>query len=166
MLLFLFIRLLTPRLKRRGVTIETEIEYRVGPYFVLAVNIETIDWGRLVKMTCRDVADRKSKWTDKQISDDSQEPMGRTGVLVSFVTLCYHLSRLTKYEVLAQVLAWLYYFHWVISTPICFVLYHCFLGSTFRTYFLSSVADGKIVLQLNVYPICWIFSGISYFRLL
>ena len=136
-------RLLTPRLKKRGVFIETEIEYRVGPYFVLAVNIKSIDWTKLVKMTHRDVAERKSRWVDKNNSDDVKQPSGQAGVIVSFATLCYHLSRMTKYEVLAQFLAWLHYCHWIISTPICFLLYHLAIGSTFRTYFLSSVADGK-----------------------
>jgi hypothetical protein len=136
-------RLLTPRLKRRGITIATEIEYRVGPYFVLAVNIESIDWGKLIRATHRDVAERKLKW-DK---DQDVVQTGQAGVLVCFVVLCYRLSRMTKYEVLAQCLAWLYYFHWVIYLPICFVSYHLFLGSTFRTFILSSVADGKKCLE-------------------
>merc|ERR1711935_811853 len=34
----------------------------------------------------------------------------------------------------------MYYLHWAIFTPICFILYRLF-PKTFRTYFLSSVAD-------------------------
>ena len=138
-------RLLTPRLKRRGVTIETEIEYRVGPYFVLAVNVLTIDWGRVVKMTNRDVAERKSKWLkSKHESGEEEESKEKeAGVVISFVQALCRLSRLTRNEVLAQLLAWLYYTHWIIYTPICWFLYHFAIGTCFRSYFLSSVADGK-----------------------
>lgn len=139
--------LLTPRLKKRGVTIETEIEYRVGPYFVLAVNVKAIDWGRLLKMTHRDVAERSSRWTKEQKEqhpeDDEDKSPGQASVMVSFIMLIYRLFRLTKNEVLAQFLAWLYYVHWIISVPVCFLLYHFVIGATFRTYFLSAVADGK-----------------------
>lgn len=140
-------RLLTPRLKRRGVTIETEIEYRVGPYFVLAVNVKKVDWRRLVKAANRDVEASKSRWKLEQEgkNDDEKADVGPKGVIMSFLFLCYRLSQLTKFEVMAQFLAWCYYFHWALYTPICFLLYHSFLGELFRRYFLATVSDGKLV---------------------
>ncbi len=53
-------------MRRRGVTIETEIEYRNGPYFVLAVNVKTIDWLKLIKFTSKEVAERKYRWKEQQ----------------------------------------------------------------------------------------------------
>jgi hypothetical protein len=131
---------LTPRLKKRGVVIETEIEYRVGPYFVLAVNIISVDWRRLVKMTHRDVEIRNKKWQDE--NDEEAEGESRSsGVIVNFVRFALRTTKLTKFDVLAQTLAWFYYLHWVIYTPICWILYHFLIAKTFREYFLSSVAD-------------------------
>ena len=41
-------RLMGPSLLSRGVKIQTDIEYREGAYFVLAVNIRSIDWKLLL----------------------------------------------------------------------------------------------------------------------
>ncbi|KAL3906036.1 MAG: hypothetical protein SGARI_004182, partial [Bacillariaceae sp.] len=131
-------RLLTPRLKRRGIFIETEIEYRVGAYFVLAVNVLRVDWRRLVKMTNRDVRERRAKWIKEAEADDAKEGVKRFyGPLSSLI----RLSRMTSIEILGQFIAVLYYFHWSIYTPICLFLYHFGLGEMFRKYFLSSVTD-------------------------
>jgi hypothetical protein len=137
--------LLTPRLKRRGVFIETEIEYRVGPYFVLAVNIKKVDWRRVVKAAYRDVTEAKSRWRREQQEKNDEENIEQKprGVIMSFIVLCYALTKMTEFEVIAQFLAWCYYFHWAIFIPICFLLYHSFLGELFRRYFLASVTDGK-----------------------
>lgn len=135
-------RLLTPRLKKRGVVIETEIEYRVGPYFVLAVNISGVDWRRLVKTTNRDVAMRNKKWHEENNKDEESESDSKSsGVIVSFIKFGIQLSKMTKYECLAQTLAWFYYLHWIIYTPICWALYSFIMPTTFREYFLSSVTD-------------------------
>ena len=63
-------------MKRRGITIETEIEYRVGPYFVLAVNIRSVDWGKLIKATQKDVVMRESRWAAQKRQKAIEE--GRT----------------------------------------------------------------------------------------
>jgi hypothetical protein len=123
--------------------IETEIEYRVGPYFVLAVNVKSVDWRRLVKMANRDVAERKARWRKHNESEKSEKDSKQPGFVMSYLSYFYRLSRLTRYEAMAQFLAWFHYFHWIIYTPICWILYYFGLGTTFRTYFLSSVADGR-----------------------
>ena len=128
------------RLKRRGVFIESEIEYRVGPYFVLAVNVLSVDWHRLVKMTYKDAVDRRAKWMKTTESDDAKEGVTRRyGPFASLI----RLFKMTSIEVLAGVLAALYHTHWIIYTPICWFLYRFLIGEIFRKYFLSSVTDGK-----------------------
>jgi hypothetical protein len=134
--------LLTPRLKRRGVIIETEIEYRVGPYFVLAVNIQNVHWRRLVKTANRDVAERRLRWKQETETDEKENDPSRASVACDLMPTCFRLVRLTRIDILAQLLAWMYNLHWVLYTPVCVMLYHLF-PKTFRTYFLSSVADGK-----------------------
>jgi hypothetical protein len=146
-LFLLNLRLLTPRLRRRGVIIETEIEYRVSAYFVLGVNIRSVDWGRLVKATNRDVAERKAKWRKEKLAhsqgSEAKDEVAKIGVVRSFINLIYSLTQLTMNEVIAQALAWLYLTHWVVYTPICWFLYSFVMGPSFRNYFLSTVADGE-----------------------
>ena len=151
-----FYRLLTPKLKKRGVSIETEIEYRVGPYFVLAINFGKIDWRRLVKSANRDVAERRSRWERDRDTEDTEKASQRARNLVSLFLFG------SRDEVLAQFLALLYYFHWIFYTPICFVLYHVFLGQTFRSYFLSSVADGKSA-RARIKSLCIFFRTTTHF---
>lgn len=139
---------MTPRLKRRGVFIETEIEYRVGAYFVLAVNILRVDWRRLVRMAHKDVVERRAKWIKEAASEDAKEGVTRLyGPIASLI----RLSRMTKMEVLAQFISLLFYTHWSIFTPICMFLYHFVMGETFRMYFLSSVTDGKFFWRLKLH---------------
>jgi hypothetical protein len=122
------------------VFIETEIEYRVGAYFVLAVNVLRVDWKRMLRMTNRDVLERKAKWRKEVEAEDAKE--GHTSNFGPLANLV-RLSRMTSMEMLGQFLALLYYTHWVIYTPVCFIMYNFLMGETFRRYFLSSVTDGK-----------------------
>ena len=98
-----------------------------------------------MKMTNRDVSERRSRWKKESIAEDMREGHKRRyGPFMSFL----RLLRMTKIEFLAEFLALLYHTHWIIYTPICSVLYHnLFLGDLFRTYFLSSVTDGKYKVQ-------------------
>jgi len=54
-----------------------------------------------------------------------------------------HISGLTRFDMIAQVLAWLFFCHWIIYFPICAVFYYTFLGNTIRSFIISSVTDGK-----------------------
>mmetsp|Transcript_2 Transcript_2/g.3 ORF Transcript_2/g.3 Transcript_2/m.3 type:complete len:967 (+) Transcript_2:75-2975(+) len=137
-------RLMAPQMKKRGVTIETEIEYRVGPFFVLAVNVQKIDWIKLIKYTHRDVEERKKKWREEVQRNGNQETAA-TGEAnsterKSVSKYLYMLCQLTRFEILGQFMSWLYHVHWVISLPICTVLY-VLIPSTVRTYLLQSVTD-------------------------
>ena len=80
------------------------------------------------------------------MEQESEDPKDKKkSVPAGIVETCLRLTRLTRIEVLAQALAWMYHLHWAVFTPICFILYQLF-PKTFRTYFLSSVADGKFAL--------------------
>lgn len=92
-----------------------------------------------MRVAYRDVTERRKKWKKEEEIADPQEKKKTT--IGPIVETCVRLTRLTRIEVLAQVLAWMYHLHWAIFTPICFILYQLF-PKTFRTYFLSSVADG------------------------
>ena len=93
-----------------------------------------------MKMTYKDVVDRRAKWIKIAESDHGKEGVTRRyGPLASLM----RLSKMTSMEVLAGVLAALYHTHWVIYTPICWFLYRFLIGEVFRQYFLSSVTDGK-----------------------
>ncbi|CAB9525982.1 expressed unknown protein [Seminavis robusta] len=139
-------RLLKPKMKRRGVTIETEIEYRIGPYFVLAVNILSIDWGRLIVATKKDVVIRESRWQAMQrrkaleegaeANADAEESRWRK----RWEMFC-HFTRMTRFDMIAQVLSWLHYCHWIIYWPVCTFYYYTFMGSTIRSFIISSVTD-------------------------
>lgn len=133
-------RLLTPRLKRRGVTIETEIEYRVGPYFVLAVNIKTIDWWKLIKATNRDVALRQVRWESEQKKDVDLE-LGKSSVLRRQLVYMKGILDMSIFDVIERTMAFLYHFHWFVYLPVCWVAYHTVLGSAIRQFILASVAD-------------------------
>jgi hypothetical protein len=150
---------MAPQLKGRGVIIETEIEYRVGPYFVLAVNIKSIQWSKLIKYSHRVVTKRYKQWiADQDRRDELREELaieeglpvrGRVnnGGVRGLVMYLGRLFLLTKIELLAQFLSWMYYVHWTISTPLCMIIYRLFMRSTTRKYILTSVADGKFFLS-------------------
>lgn len=145
---------MVPRLKRRGVIIETEIEYRVGAYFVLAVNVKSIDWVTFLKYSKRDQDLRRQKWKEEQgrreklregtadegKADSANEEPSKVSRMIQLVQ---RVRSITAFEVLASCLAWLDYLPRVISVPFCWIMYHCFLKATMKTYILSTAADSK-----------------------
>ena len=123
-------------MKRKGVAIETEIEYRVGPYFVLAVNINAIDWRKLIRATHRDVAQRRARW-----EKEHREEMEKRGFLRRKLDFFKSLFELTVFDAIANTLSILYHFHWTIYLPICWIAYHTILATQIRHFILSSAAD-------------------------
>lgn len=89
-------------------------------------------------MTNRDVSERTAKWVKSVESDDAKEGVVRRHGPVENLLRLFKMAQL---EVLAGFLALLYYTHWMIYTPICWLLYTFLIGETFRKYFLSSVTD-------------------------
>lgn len=146
---------MAPQLKRRGVKIETEIEYRVGPFFVLAVNILSIDFTKLCKYSHRLVAKRKKEWAeDQERRDELQKDLAQEDAAKEASTSAHHrlfgwirrVSNLTRLEFIAQFLAWMHYLHWIIHIPLCWIVYYFFCRTSMRKYILSTVADGTFFL--------------------
>jgi hypothetical protein len=148
---------MAPQLKRRGVAIDTEIEYRVGPYFVLAVNVISIDWTKLIKYSHRLVSKQKKQWiADQGRREELREellteerkhktPTQHPGAFMSVLNVPFRLYQLTKFDVLAQFLSCMYYVHWTIAIPVCWILFRFFIQSTMHKYILATVADGKFI---------------------
>ena len=148
---------MAPQLKRRGVAIDAEIEYRVGPYFVLAVNIISIDWTKLIKYSNRLVSKQKKQWiADQGRREELREellmeerkhkaPQQNPNALLSVLTVPFRLYQLTQFDILAQFLSCMYYVHWTISIPVCWILFRFFIQSTMHKYILATVADGTFI---------------------
>jgi VAD1 Analog of StAR-related lipid transfer domain len=149
---------MVPQLKRRGVTIETEIEYRVGPYFILAVNVKNIDWQKLIKFTHRDVRRRRNDWKQEQArreerqtdpgaagnSDDEKtesDTVETSNVVVQFLNIFRMMWKFTSTEMVALFLSSMFYVHWTISLPLCTIFYNLLLRTAMRRYVLSTVTD-------------------------
>lgn len=128
-------------MKRRGVTIETEIEYRVGPYFVLAVNIKTIEWRKLIWATYRDVAQRTARWEKEQLEDEDDPDTVKKSFLRRKLEYLKGLLDLSIFDMIERTVAFLYHFHYIIYLPICWVAYSTVLGAVIRQFILASVAD-------------------------
>lgn len=128
---------------RRGVTIETEIEYRVGPYFVLAVNIKTIDWWKLIKTTRKDTLLRQARWEKERRKTGHVDRGGKVKAAFSrsrwnFLQGYFTLS---NFDMIERTLALLYFVHWSIYLPICWFFYYLVMGPALRHFILATVAD-------------------------
>jgi len=140
-------RLLGPTLKARGVTIQTELEYRAGAYFVLAVNIERIDWRLFLRHTNQEVRERRRRWKESlarrndggdQRSEDDQREKDLGWRVLYFM----HRFYLPSFDdCIGMWLAGLYYIHWIVSVPICVVSHYLFLGQVMRRYILTSTSE-------------------------
>ncbi|GAX10254.1 hypothetical protein FisN_3Lh456 [Fistulifera solaris] len=135
-------RLLTPRLQRRGVNIETEIEYRVGPYFVLAVNVTSIDWVRLIKATHKDVERRQARWRkERKEHNDEYEASGQESLLTRLKNYGSGIRDKSLNDWIEQSFYLLYFLHWSIYLPLCYIVYYGILGRSIRNFIISSVTD-------------------------
>ena len=125
------------------------------PALLVQVNIRTIDWGRLIKATQKDVEVRETRWKaikrqkalEGGTSEDSEEEKSRWQKSVEYFK---HFFQMTRFDMIARVLAWLYYCHWIIYYPICSFYYYTFLGNTIRSFIISSVTDGECKLSMTL----------------
>jgi len=149
-------RVLEPQLRLRGVAIQTEIEYRVGSFFVLAVNVTSIDWILLMEHTHNEMALRKRRWEEHRRrklmllqslsasmllqtkEDDDDDDESRVKLLKHKINT---LRSVTGDQAVQQMLAWLHKLHWIISVPFCTFWYYVCLRTTVRKYILASVTD-------------------------
>ena len=150
-----------PQLKERGIEIEAEIEYHQGAFFILAVNIKSIDWLLFIRFTHFQVIANNLKRRQKQQQVRTGErsstvPLNKSITRSSFTVPSAtkrksFLSRLsfpkifpTIFEGIGFVLHYLYYFPWFISLPICILSYHTFYKELIHKFIIHSVTDGKI----------------------
>ena len=99
------------------IEINTEIEYRKGAFFILSVNVLSIDWIILMKYFHKLAKKRKEAWAKSGSPDDSAE--GKEHSITNITSI---FSKYTLFEVIERCLCGLYYVHWVISVPFFFLV--------------------------------------------
>ena len=121
-------RILSPGLAKQGVEVETDIEYRARSFFVLGVNILSIDWVKLMAYSNAESRYREENWMKKR------ESKSRPKNSIKFFSLTWN-------EVVSKFLAWLHFLPWMISVPFWKFLYYLFLKRTIHLYILKSITD-------------------------
>lgn len=125
-------RLFPLQLKQFGAEINTEIEYRKGAYFVLSVNILSIDWIILMKHFQASAKKRRDLWTKKECT------VGDMSLRRCLQRIIY---KYTLFQFIEDCLSVLYHIHWTISVPICIILYNSLLRKTLKRFILTAVTD-------------------------
>jgi hypothetical protein len=149
-----------PQLKSRGVQVETEIEYRVGPYFIIAVNVLSVSWVMFMNFSYKDNRVRRQKWAQEESrrqklregtaeegkATDAEEEPSKLKRALHFIQM---LRNKTLFDIITKSLSLLYHLPWIVSVPICWSMYHVFLRKTMRRYILNTVTDGKFYGRLQ-----------------
>jgi hypothetical protein len=142
-----------PQLQLRGVAIQTEIEYRSGQYFVLAVNVLHIDWILLFDHTAKQLARGKRRWQREQRLREQRSPSVIAASAASKETpkkrrrsfkgllIATRMRFPSRNEVVAQFLALMDRFHFIISLPLVNILYYTFCKYMVDKYILTVVTD-------------------------
>lgn len=120
--------------------INTEIEYRKGAFFILSVNVLSIDWIILMKHFHNSAKRRKEAWAKSGASDDDSEEKEQNTIKIYFTSLFSKLSKLTFFDAIERFLSLLYYFHWVISVPLCSLIERLF-SRTVKRFIITAVTD-------------------------
>ena len=147
-------RLMGPQLKNRGVGIQTEIEYRSGQYFVLAVNVHHIDWIKLFDHTAKQLARERRRWIREQkhrqskrasvmssVTSEAKEAPKKKKRTVHQLLLAARMRFPSRNEVVAQFLAFMNRFHFIISLPLVNLLYYIGAKYMVDKYILTVVTD-------------------------
>jgi hypothetical protein len=142
-----------PQLKLRGVEIQTEIEYRSGQYFVLAVNVLHIDWILLFDHTSKQLARGRRRWIKEQRLKEKGSLVIAASAPAAKETKkkrrnfrqLLRAARMrfpSRNEVVAQFLAFMNHFHFIISLPMVNILYYwLFCKYMVDKYILTVVTD-------------------------
>jgi len=147
-------RLIGPRLEQRGVSIQTDIEYRTGPFFVIAVEVNNIDWILLMEHTANQWARQKREWirdqrvrqsvaaSEKHLGNKDTEKKTKKKRSVPEILIAIRRRYFpSRNEVIAYLLASFYQLHYFISLPILQVLYALGLKYSVDKYILRVVSD-------------------------
>eukprot|EP00557_Chaetoceros_sp_GSL56_P002126 CAMPEP_0176500110 /NCGR_PEP_ID=MMETSP0200_2-20121128/13338_1 /TAXON_ID=947934 /ORGANISM="Chaetoceros sp., Strain GSL56" /LENGTH=611 /DNA_ID=CAMNT_0017898679 /DNA_START=804 /DNA_END=2640 /DNA_ORIENTATION=+ len=125
-------RLFPLQLKQFGAEINTEIEYRKGAYFVLSVNVLSIDWIILMKHFQASAKKRRDLWAKKECA------AGDLSVKRCLQRMIY---KYTLFQFVEDCLSILDHMHWTISVPICIILYNSLLRTTLKRFIITAVTD-------------------------
>jgi hypothetical protein len=79
---------------------------------------------------------RDALWKSKPHGE--MNPIGRTGKIQFAMSMMFQLTTLEAFE---QILAWLHRLHWMISVPLCSVLYNFVCRLTLKRLIITSVTD-------------------------
>mmetsp|Transcript_25656 Transcript_25656/g.39752 ORF Transcript_25656/g.39752 Transcript_25656/m.39752 type:complete len:785 (+) Transcript_25656:323-2677(+) len=136
-----FYRLLPMELAKRGVIVDTEIEYRVGAFFVLGVNIKSIEWTKLIAHTHQAEVSRQKR-NVLHLPKMSHQSDRHSDISISSSSHWLYRARIfpTKSEAISKSLSTLYHLNWIISVPLCYICYF-FLFSTTNVFIITSVTD-------------------------
>jgi len=128
-------RLFPVQLRQCGTEINAEIEYRKGAFFILSVNVLSIDWILLMKHFHNLARRRREAWEKSDHADEDAKAIDR---LKRYITV---IQCITAFDIIGQCLSLLYHFHWVISVPLCSLLYHTFLRTSIKRFIITAVTD-------------------------
>ena len=108
-----------------------------GPFFILSINVLSIDWILVMKYFHTIVKRRRDAlWKSKPYGE--MKPIGRTGKFQFAMSMIFQLTALEAFE---QILAWLHRLHWMISVPLCSLLYNFVCRLTLKRLIITSVTD-------------------------
>jgi hypothetical protein len=151
---YILCSLIGPRLEQRGVSIQADIEYRTGPFFVIACEVNNIDWILLMEHTANQWTKQKREWIRDQrvrervaASEKHEENINDAGKKTkkkrSVPELLIGIRRRfpSRNEVIAYLLASFYQLHFFVSLPILQLLYALGLKYAVDKYILRVVSD-------------------------
>mmetsp|Transcript_37812 Transcript_37812/g.85087 ORF Transcript_37812/g.85087 Transcript_37812/m.85087 type:complete len:915 (+) Transcript_37812:113-2857(+) len=129
-------RLMGPSLLSRGVKIQTDIEYREGAYFVLAVNILSIDWKLLLTW----VAEEQRELKKSRVVDGKTTSKKKTRSLTEIVqSFTYFFP--TFNELLAYLLTCMHQLPSIVSVPVLRLAYALFLRYSIDHLILNATSN-------------------------
>ena len=119
-------------MKKFGTEVQTDIEYRNNAFFVLSVNVLSIDPILLMKHFHGSAKKRRDAWLKRECPADES----------SFKRCLQRVFyKYTIFEFIEQVLSVFYHLHWAISVPLCTLLYKSFLRTSINLFIVTAVTD-------------------------
>ena len=141
------ISLFPVQLKQIGVSVEADIEFRKGSFFILSVNILSINWIILMRHCYQGLHSRttlKKSGVDAAKIRQSRVTLSRTFTVMdtsSAKTFCQcFIQKMFTIELLEHLLSMLYILHWTISLPFCTIFYY-FAKNLVNRFILIAATD-------------------------
>ena len=132
-------RLLPIQLRRYGAEVSTEIEYRKDAFFILSVDVLSVDWIILMKHF-HDLAQKRKDSVTKANEDTGVA----SGATEEFSFKSYFEAMFYKhtcFEAIEKSLVFMYHVHWLISVPLLSILFNRLLRTTIKRFIITAVTD-------------------------